>query len=298
MRNKSKTSSYDIRGKYDTLFLDEAEIIECADGTLRVYFSQNQLGNIMYSESHDNGVTWENIRELDGFVCSPSTMQIARDPYGPTYTTYWMIWPNDELHPVSRYTEKRARISLAYSTDGKIWRFVTDIWRWESRFAKIPTGVTMAQFVDPFIYVTESHIICGTGISEAFDAAYYHNAQRQNIWAIARDTLPTATDVGMFTDVGFGARYYDAVTYVYEAGLIAGMGKHTFAPNELITLGVFSAAAKKLGIKTSSVRANLVRAKQILALKLSKIYKYIFANLLYKVVLHTHIHTYALQLND
>ena len=35
----------------------------------------------------------------------------------------------------------------------------------------------------------------------------------------------------------------------------------------------FDAAAKKLGIKTSSVRANLVRAKQILALKLSKIYK-------------------------
>ena len=243
---KSKTSSVGMRGEYSTLFLNEPKILECADGTLRVYFSQDMLGNIMYSESSDGGVSWGAIRELDGFVCSPSSMQFVRDPYGPTNTTYWMFWPNNERHPTNENVPVRARVSLAYSTDGKTWQFVGDIWRWESRFAKVRENVTMAQFVDPFIYVTKSHIICGTGVSEFF-TEHFHNAQRQHIWAIARDTLPEPTDVGTFTDVGFGARYYDAVTYVSSAGLMAPAGKHTFAPNEPITLGAFSFAAKKLG---------------------------------------------------
>ncbi len=191
---RSKYASHTLPGNEDNMYFAENKILECDDGTLRMYCSWNNLGNIMYSESKDGGVTWSEIHELEGFISSRSSMQFVRDPYGPTDTTYWMLWLKDELHPGNYLTENRTQLCLAYSTDGKNWEYIGDIWRFECRYSKVPDGVAINHLVDPFIQVTEDYIICGSGISKEL-ADTYHNAQRQHIWSIARDTLPKGKSV-------------------------------------------------------------------------------------------------------
>ena len=192
--NRSKQASHTLRGNEDNMYFGENKILECADGTLRMYCSWNNLGYIMYSESRDGGETWGRVQKLDGFISSRSSMQFVRDPYGPTPTTYYMLWLKDELHPGDYLTENRTQLCLAYSTDGKNWEYIGDIWRFECRYSKLPDGVAISHLVDPFIQVTEDYIICGSGISVELDDTY-HNAQRQHIWSIARDTLPKGKEV-------------------------------------------------------------------------------------------------------
>ena len=191
---RSKYASHTLPGNEDNMYFGENKILECADGTLRMYCSWNNLGNIMYSESKNGGVTWSKIKALDGFICSRSSMQFVRDPYGPTDTTYWMLWLKDELHPGNELSENRSQLCLAYSTDGKNWEYIGDIWRFECPYSKTMNGVAINHLVDPFIQVTENYIICGSGVSKELSDTY-HNAQRQHIWSIARDTLPDGKSV-------------------------------------------------------------------------------------------------------
>ena len=191
---KSRQASHTLPGNTDNMYFGENKILQCADGTLRMYCSWNNLGNIMYSISRDDGRTWSRIYELDGFISSRSSMQFVRDPYGPTDTTYYMLWLRDELHPGNPLSENRTQLCLAYSTDGMNWEYIGDIWRNECRYSKDLNGVAISHLVDPFIQVTEDYIICGSGVSEKI-ADTYHNAQRQHIWSIARDSLPKGTPI-------------------------------------------------------------------------------------------------------
>ncbi len=186
---KADMGSLDIKDNGNTTFFGENKLLECADGTIRMYCSWNRMGNIVYSDSTDGGMTFGPLQNLEGFISSHSSMQFVRDPYGPTDTSYFMVWvynigERDPIHPV------RARLCLAYSTDGKEWEYIGDIWRWESRWRGGYVSAPICHLVDPFIKLTEDYIITGSGISEKFGKDY-HNEQRQHIWAIRRDTLPS-----------------------------------------------------------------------------------------------------------
>ncbi|MBO5294924.1 MAG: exo-alpha-sialidase, partial [Clostridia bacterium] len=190
---RSKTSSYTMPGNSGHRF-GEGKIIECEGGVLRCMVSwSTNYDTIVYSESTDGGVTWGAITKMEGFDCGRSSMAIVKDPNGPTDYTYYMVWcygepaTTDDAMP-------RSRLALAYTTDGKNWKYMGDIWWWESNYSYNSSSL-VNHIVDPFIYVTNTHVIIGTGISERAPyvgetvATTYHYAQRQHIWAVDKDEL-------------------------------------------------------------------------------------------------------------
>ncbi|MBQ8551765.1 MAG: S-layer homology domain-containing protein [Clostridia bacterium] len=246
--NKSETSSWTIEGNETEAWFGECKILECADGTLRMYNSWNDYGCIVYSESHDMGVTWGPIVKLPEFICAKSSMQFCRDPYAENDTTYYMVWCNSEQEEGSSgstATMTRARLSLAKTTDGKNWEYIGDLWHWRMnwRLSQISWNI-MAHIVDPFITVTKDAVIVGAGIGEYLpvtdDLSVGHGAQRQHIWTISRETVDeTAKPINRFNDIDLGAPYYDAVTYVTENNLFTGTSATTFEPATAMTRAMF-----------------------------------------------------------
>lgn len=190
---KSETDSWEIEGNEKESYFGECKLLECADGTIRMYNSWNQHGCIVYSESHDNGVTFGPLMKMEEFVTPQSSMQFVRDPYADNDTTYYMVWVYGPLHSRNKGMA-RSRLCLARSEDGKNWDYLGDIWRWEHNYMAPKTLALISHIVDPFIKVTEDYIICGSGFSEQIAVAAagdnsYHQAQRQHIYSIRKDTL-------------------------------------------------------------------------------------------------------------
>jgi len=187
---KSETDSWTFGGKDDNnvQFFGECKILECDDGTLRIYNSWNDYGCMVWSESKDGGVTWSELYKMPEFVCARSSMQFCRDTYADNETTYYMVWvysPMIENHkPMTR-----SRLSLARSFDGKNWEYLGDLWRWEHRHR---ISSHLAHVVDPFVMTNETHLICGSGFCEHAEIMRkdgYHHAQRQHIYSIAKKDL-------------------------------------------------------------------------------------------------------------
>ncbi len=188
---KSETDSWSFGGNSDNdvQWFGECKILECDDGTLRIYNSWNDYGCIVYSESKDGGVTWGPLVHMPEFVCSRSSMQFYRDPYADNETTYYMVWvyskPMSKSNPMSR-----SRLSLAKSTDGKNWEFLGDIWRWECNHI---FNSHVCHVVDAFVKTTKDFVICGAGCSEHLQGGDgpepYHHAQRQHIYSIKKSAL-------------------------------------------------------------------------------------------------------------
>ncbi len=245
---ESETATCEMKGNEDRLVFAESKVIECADGTLRLYNSYNNYGCIVYSESKDNGVTWGPIVTMPEFICSRSSMQLVRDPYAENDTTYYMVWGNSVPWPDSTgkgKTMSRSALSLAKTTDGKNWEYLGDVWHWEFNYLRRTANALPAHYVDPFIQCTKDALFVGSGVAERLPVLGdksddYHGAQRQHIWRISRETLgEIAIPVNKFTDVAFGAPYYSAVTYVNDAGLFQGTSATTFAPDIEMTRSMF-----------------------------------------------------------
>ncbi len=237
--HKAEDASYDLEGNKGVEKFGENKILQCADGTLRMYCSWNASGKILYSESADNGVTWGPLQSLDNFVSSHASMQFQRDPYGPTPTTYYMVWINAETPASETRIPNRSRLSLAYTEDGKNWVYLGDIWRWETGYRDQHDSTGINHIVDPFIVITEDYIITGTGIGERRGETSSHHEQRQNIWTIKKDTLPEAKKLTAFTDVTTGAPYYNSVMYAVDNGLFNGTSATTFEPDTAMTRSMF-----------------------------------------------------------
>ncbi len=191
---KSVTDSWDLEGNIGKGRFGECKVLECADGTLRIYNSWNEFWDMVYFESHDRGETWGPLVHMEDFRCSCSSLQFARDPYSANDTTYYMVWiSSPSYHP--RYNMPRSRLSLARTFDGKNWEHLGDIWRWECPYTR---GGIIAHLVDTFITVTEDRIVCGSGISERAPSEFikgsdFHMAQRQHIYSINKHTLKPTT---------------------------------------------------------------------------------------------------------
>lgn len=187
---RSKTSTYSMAGAEKYKHITEGKVIECADGTLRFIAPWTEAGSVLYSESSDRGVTWGAIQKMQGFDNCRSSMGIYEDPTKPF--AYYMTWIYTDL--IDGVDCPRSRLALAYTEDGKNWVYVGDIWWWESEY--LINGVAPKNhLVDPFIYVTETHVIVGSGLGEksryyadAFIASH-HQAQRQHIWSIPKTSL-------------------------------------------------------------------------------------------------------------
>ena len=190
---KSETDSWTLGGNdsNNVQWFGECKILECDDGTLRMYNSWNDYGCVVYSESKDFGVTWGPLVPIPELVCARSSMQFVKDTYADNETTYYMVWvfspPMSKSSPMTR-----SRLSLAKSTDGKNWNFVGDIWRWENNYI---IASQISHVVDAFVKTTKDYIICGAGYSEQLEVegandSGYHHAQRQHVYSLKKDSLP------------------------------------------------------------------------------------------------------------
>lgn len=188
--HKSETDSWTLGGNdsNNVQWFGECKILECADGTLRMYNSWNDYGCVVYSESKDMGVTWSELVPIPELVCARSSMQFVKDTYADNETTYYMVWvfspPMGKSSPMTR-----SRLSIAKSTDGKNWGFIGDLWRWEHRYC---IGSQISHVVDAFVKTTKDYIICGAGYSEHLSAENdtYHHAQRQHVYSLKKASLP------------------------------------------------------------------------------------------------------------
>ncbi len=193
---KSETDSMHLPGNENEAWFGECKILECADGTLRMYNSWNDHGCIVYSESFDGGNTWGPLIPMKEFVSTRASMQFYRDPYADNETTYYMVWVYSKAVGAPS-AMPRSRLALARSTDGKSWDFLGDLWRWESRYFVFGLG-SFAHAVDAFIKTTKDYVICGAGFCEhtmleGERGCEFHNAQRQHIYSIPKASLkPTA----------------------------------------------------------------------------------------------------------
>jgi len=233
----SETGSWEIEGNENEQYFGECKLLECADGTIRMYNSWNKYGCLVYADSTDGGKTFGPLHKMEQFSSTHSSMQFARDVYAENDSTYYMVW-------VYNVPEKdganvpRNRLALAKTTDGKNWEYLGDFWRWEVDWRNGTSGVMLNHIVNPFIQVTENEVIAGTGISR-YMGDTYHNEQRQHIWSVKKDTLPDGKKIMPFTDVPFGAPYYDAVEFAVENGLFNGTSATTFDPDVTMNRAMF-----------------------------------------------------------
>ena len=237
---KSETDSWEIPGNESAAYFGESKLLECADGTIRLYNSWNDYGCIVYSESTDGGKTFGPLVLMPEFECARSSMQFVRDPYAENDTTYYMVWVNSQTHSTNSGMT-RGGLSLAKTTDGKNWVYLGDIWRWHSAYYAPNTLAMINQVVDPFVQVTETTVIVGSGISEQLAKSgdhSYHQAQRQHIWTIDKASLE-GSSVNRFTDISLGAPYYDAITFVSNEKLFQGTSETTFAPDTVMDRKMF-----------------------------------------------------------
>ena len=187
---KSETDSWTLGGNdsNNVQWFGECKILECADGTLRMYNSWNDYGCVVYSESKDMGVTWSELIPMPELVCARSSMQFVKDTYADNETTYYMVWvfspPMTFGNPMTR-----SRLAMAKSTDGKNWGYIGDIWRWEHKYC---LSSHISHVVDAFVKTTKDYVICGAGYSEHCETENdsYHHAQRQHIYSLKKDSLP------------------------------------------------------------------------------------------------------------
>ncbi len=237
---KSETDSWEIEGNEKATHFGECKIIECADGTLRMYNSWNKYGCVIYSESTDNGVTWGPLVKMPEIKCSLSSMQFVRDPYAENDHTYYMV----NVYSVENETATmpRSRLSLMRTTDGKNWVYLGDLWRWESGYFATSNSSLINHIVNPFIYVTKDYIYAGCGTSERMSAESghdYHQQQRQNIWTVDKSTLGEGISLNVFDDVKLTDPAYDAISFVASEGLFNGMSATLFAPEVTMNRAMF-----------------------------------------------------------
>ncbi len=250
---ESETGSWEIEGNEGTVFFGESKVLECADGTLRMYNSWNTFGCIVYSESADNGKTWGPLVKMPEFRCATTSMEFARDAYADNDHTYYMVWVYDEDRTDTDKTMPRSRLALAKTTDGKSWVYIGDVWRWESGY-RYYNGAFVNHLVNPSVYVTEDTVIAASGYSDYIDGMPgFHGDQQQHVWTFDKASLPEGKVLNTFTDVEVNAPYFEAVNFVVTNGLFNGTSETTFSPDTVMNRAMFVTVLGRLdGADTSA----------------------------------------------
>ncbi|MDG0808206.1 sialidase family protein [Cohnella rhizosphaerae] len=193
----SQTSTKDLAAVEYNVATDkfmqmEGKIVNCSDGSLRLYFSKlNSEGFIGYTESSDYGVTWSGLHTIPYLPTVASSFNVFEDPSHPG--TWYMVWINNK--PESRGAGvPRTRLSMAKSTNGKDWEFVLDVDRNISTGGVAQAGAEgghayqIYQILDASIFINEEYIyvIYGRSVQYAPNA---HNAQRLQVVRFEKSPL-------------------------------------------------------------------------------------------------------------
>lgn len=168
----------------------ESKVVQCSDGTLRLYYSRNYLGCMQYTVSEDNGVTWEGLYQIPEMQCPMTSFAVMEDPTEPG--TYYMLWVNGRTNYLGSI-HPRTRICLVKSTDGMNWEFVMNC-EWMTSFISDLNGVELYQILDPSLYITEDYVYVTFGRSErefSPEDANSHQAQRCYYIRAEKDKLTT-----------------------------------------------------------------------------------------------------------
>lgn len=176
---------YDPNGRFTCC---ELKVIQCSDGTLRVYYPRNYYGCMQYFVSYDEGVTWEGIYQIPEIQQPMTSYAVMEDKYNPgTYYMLTLLGAADYLGSIF----PRNTLSLLKSTDGKNWEFQTYLERMDETWS--PTnGTAIYQILDPSLWIDEDYVYCTFGRSEReyskFDANS-HQAQRVNYYKLKKSSL-------------------------------------------------------------------------------------------------------------
>jgi hypothetical protein len=162
----------------------ETKVVQCKDGTLRLYYPRNKLGCMHYSMSRDLGETWEGFHSIENMPCPTSSFSVCRDP--GNRGVWYMVWVNDRPKELGNGMP-RTRLTLAKSDDGKSWEFLADVERMSCVYCDTNnTRSPLFQIVDPSVFADDGYIYVTTGRSahsqedSKYPGARFHKAQR--VW--------------------------------------------------------------------------------------------------------------------
>ena len=168
----------------------ETKVVQCSDGSMRLYMTRSDYGCIQYTVSYDNGVTWEGQYQIPEMQCAMSSYSVVQDPDDGTY---YMVWVNDT--PVARGSAySRTRLTLVRSVDGMNWEFVCDVEHMSEEIYGLKATVTspIMQIVDPSIHVDKDYVYVTYGRSESSDVMpTNHNGLRARMFRVEKDKLTT-----------------------------------------------------------------------------------------------------------
>lgn len=137
----------------------EAKIIQCADGRLRMY-NTRQYDSVVYMDSFDDGETWEGFGSVMQLQNGQTSYGITEDPQN--LGTYYMVCINAKAITYNSM-QPRNRLTLAKSTDGMNWEFVTDIERFTSYSGY--ESAELYQIIDPSISIINGYMYVTMGRS-------------------------------------------------------------------------------------------------------------------------------------
>lgn len=208
---RSKTDSYDFTIDSDRVGKmhewAETKIMQCADGTLRLYISRSKYGCMQYIESHDGGVTWEGQFPMHEQQVAKSSFSVVRDKDG----TQYMVFVNNNPTRMGA-TFNRTRLTLMRTKDGINWDFVCDLERMTDEvYSDSNTNPTpLMQLVDPSLEVDDKYIYITVGLSTGSDITIntsggnHHNSLRPRMYRIEKDKLKArAWDASTVNDMMF-----------------------------------------------------------------------------------------------
>lgn len=187
----SNTTTKDILPGYadsDSTTWSESKIIKCSDGSLRMYYSRNNLGCMQYTVSTNKGETWEGMYQIPELQCAMTSFAIIEDP--KTRGTYYMLWINGKADYLGSMLP-RVRPCLLKSTDGMNWEFLMNC-EYMPEIRSTTNGEALYQILDPSLYVTEDYVYVTFGRSEreyAANNANSHQAQRCYYLRVEKDKL-------------------------------------------------------------------------------------------------------------
>ncbi len=171
----------------DTSTFTEGKIIKCSDGSIRYYQTRNNIGCVIYMESKDEGETWTEFGHIPYMQCPMGSYGIDEDPNNPG--TYYMAWVSSQGYSFGA-TFPRIRLSLAKTTDGKNWEFVTDVDRTSALDSDYASEIR--QFIDPSVTVSDDYIYVNLArCTSSGDEISVHNAVRQRVIRLEKANLTT-----------------------------------------------------------------------------------------------------------
>ncbi len=181
--NDSRTAMPDYSDlAYSTLA--EGKIIGCSDGSVRYYQTRNKVGSLLYFESKDGGITWTEYGVVPFMQTPRASFCVAEDPQAPG--TYYLAWTNVTPTALGAIYP-RTRFSLARTTDGKNWEFITDIDR-TTPFSSVYTS-NPRQYHDPSMVIDDTYVYVTYGRSTKYKKGATHNAQQAQMVRLEKSKL-------------------------------------------------------------------------------------------------------------